>query len=296
MWASIVLSIAAFAGLTAARISGIAAPSVIVANQNFTVTILTENYIQSVKDISAAFALSPNAADGFLGVDYLGSFYLGPSKSNVITNLTLEVTAPSTNNAKFLTAAITSLYGASNGPVTEQFSVPITFGDEVSDEMNSSFERLSICSTATAPDSTTTASSSLPSNPSNPTATPSCTFPTMTNTLIQLSLVRADALINNIVQSDNQTGRQNLGELNGILGDVTRAVLPSGQSCNNEPTGTWPPLSPAGSQIRAIQILRDAESGLNVLRGAVIECNKSTAVSVLCRVLRLVDYLDSFYA
>ncbi|SMQ54170.1 unnamed protein product [Zymoseptoria tritici ST99CH_3D7] len=282
------LSIVALCHLATARISGIAAPSVIAPDSTFNVTILTENYIQSVKDISASFALSSTAADGFLGVEYLGSFYLGPKNSNILTNITLEVTAPSTTNAKFLTAAITSLYGASNGPVTEQFSVPITFGDETSDETTVSRDRSNICSTAAAP-----ASSSA--SAIGPRATPSCTFPTMTNTLIQLSLVRAEGLINNIIQNDNRTGTQNLGELNGVLGDVTRAVLPSGQSCNNEPTGPWPPLSPADSQARAVQILRDAEGGLNALQGAVLECDKATAVSALCRVLHLVDYLDTYY-
>jgi hypothetical protein len=285
MWTTTILSLAAICGLATARISGIAAPAVIAPNSTFTITILTENYIQSVKDISAAFALSPIATDGYLGVDYLGSFYLGPDKSNILTNLTFEVTAPATANAKFLTAAINSLYGASNSPVTETFSVPVSIGEETSGELNSSRDRSNICSSGVVSRSPT----------AEPSTDPSCTFPTETTNLIQLSLVRAEALINSIVQNNNQTGRQNLGELNGVLGDVTRAVVPNGQSCNNAPTGPWPPLSPTDSQNRAIAILRDAENGLNELQQDVIECDKAAAVSSVCRVLHLVDYLDTYY-
>lgn len=71
----------AIAGAASARIVGLAAPKVIAVNETFTVTLLTENYIQSVKDLVAALSLSPRAdADGFIGTEYLGSFYLGPGK------------------------------------------------------------------------------------------------------------------------------------------------------------------------------------------------------------------------
>ncbi|KAF2217127.1 hypothetical protein CERZMDRAFT_4835, partial [Cercospora zeae-maydis SCOH1-5] len=125
----------ALAGAASARIVGLAAPKVIVANETFTVTLLTENYIQSVKDLVAAFALTPRAdADGYIGTEYLGSFYLGPDKSNVLTNITFEVTAPATNIGNYLNGVVTSLYGVSNGATTIQWTVPVTYGDEVSSE------------------------------------------------------------------------------------------------------------------------------------------------------------------
>ena len=80
MWSQIIPALALL-GVASGRIVGLAAPKVIVANETFTVTLITENYIQSVKDLVAAFALTPRVdLDGFIGTEYLGSYYLGPGK------------------------------------------------------------------------------------------------------------------------------------------------------------------------------------------------------------------------
>ena len=68
-------------GAVSARIVGIAAPSTIAPNSNFTITIITENYIQSVLDISAIFGLTQHPSPGSIG-NYLTSTYLGPCKKN----------------------------------------------------------------------------------------------------------------------------------------------------------------------------------------------------------------------
>lgn len=80
MWSGF-LALAALSSITLARIEGISAPKTIVANQDFEVTLITGNYIQSVKDLVAAFALTPRVDHGgFIGSEYLGSFFLGPGK------------------------------------------------------------------------------------------------------------------------------------------------------------------------------------------------------------------------
>ncbi|GIZ41478.1 hypothetical protein CKM354_000478100 [Cercospora kikuchii] len=290
----------AIAGAASARIVGLAAPKVIAVNETFTVTLLTENYIQSVKDLVAAFALSPRAdADGFIGTEYLGSFYLGPDKSNVLTNITFEVTAPATNVGQYLNGVVTSLYGASNGATTIQWSVPITYGDEVSTEQVHSIEGNNVCSssTPTDPGSNTTTTAPPSTDPTSPPVTGNC-FPTSTQTLIQSSLVYSNALIDSIVQSNNQTGRQNLGQLNGFLGDVSAAVGVGrgGESCNNPPPPAWPPLSPGDSQVRAISILRNVQDALQAEQGAILQCNEAQTKSIQCQVLRLVDNLDNYYS
>ena len=70
----------AFLQAATARIVGLAGPSQITPGSTIDVTLITENYIQSVADISAAFALSPNNFPGALGFDFLGDFFIGPSK------------------------------------------------------------------------------------------------------------------------------------------------------------------------------------------------------------------------
>lgn len=289
----------ALVGAATARIVGLAAPATIAPNSNITLTLITENYIQSVKDLSTAFALSPQSTSGFLGTQYLGSFYLGPEKSNVLTNLTFTVTTPSDiSSVKYITGAVNSLYGASNGPATYQFNVPTTPGDQTSEKLNSDVGGINgNCFASTPSDPSPPDDNST--NPNPPAAGGPCeTFPTQTQTLIQNALIRADAWIGSIAQGNNQTGRQNQGELNGALGDVFRAIdvnRKGEQACNNPPPPAQPPLSPGDAQVRAIQILRDAESALQVLQAEVIQCDASGAFDVVCQVLRLVENLDTYY-
>lgn len=75
-----ILSSLALLGAASARIVGITAPSSIAPGSNFTITIITENYIQAVTDLTAAFGLYPQVYPDTLG-NYLGSTYLGPGRS-----------------------------------------------------------------------------------------------------------------------------------------------------------------------------------------------------------------------
>jgi hypothetical protein len=134
----------ASAALASARINGIQAPATLEPNKPFELTILTENYIQSVADISVAwgFSLAPGYP-GTLG-SFISSEYLGPSKSNTLQNITLTVQAPEGLSGEayagkdlLLTAAVYSLYGASSGPVVQAFNVTVKAGEKTEGEVTS---------------------------------------------------------------------------------------------------------------------------------------------------------------
>ena len=74
---STLLPAALAAGLATARIVGVAAPSQLAPGADFELTLITENYIQTVVDVSAAVGLSSVVYPDTLG-SYIGSFYLGP--------------------------------------------------------------------------------------------------------------------------------------------------------------------------------------------------------------------------
>jgi hypothetical protein len=83
------------ASAASARIIGIAAPSTIAPNSTFSLTLLVENYIQAVADVSVAWGFSP--VPGYpdsLGTLGSGSGYLGPAKSNTRTNVTVAAKTP----------------------------------------------------------------------------------------------------------------------------------------------------------------------------------------------------------
>lgn len=123
-----------------ARIIGIEAPSTLAPNSTFNLTLLTENYIQSVADISVAWGYS--LAPGYpttLGA-FTQSSYLGPNKSNTLENITIQATVPAAldsdvyNGSLILSAGVYSLYGASSGPVVTGFNVTVHVGEETSEE------------------------------------------------------------------------------------------------------------------------------------------------------------------
>ncbi|KAJ4299539.1 hypothetical protein N0V90_004785 [Kalmusia sp. IMI 367209] len=140
MRASTVFSGLATATLASARLTGLAAPSTLAPSQPFTLTLITENYIQTVADISIAWGYAP--APGFphsLG-SFANSSYLGPTKSNQLKNVTIETTAPAeleqwAGKEVVLAGSLFSLYGASGGPSVTNFNVTVSIGDETSDDV-----------------------------------------------------------------------------------------------------------------------------------------------------------------
>ncbi len=120
-----------------ARIVGLAAPAAIAAGQPFTVSLLTENYIQSVYDVAAAFGITPGSGfPGSLG-NVIGSNYLGPDDSNTIEqlNFTVSIDKSTVAGPATLSASVFSLYGASSGPTLVPFNVSVIVGDTTSTEI-----------------------------------------------------------------------------------------------------------------------------------------------------------------
>ncbi|KAF2119530.1 hypothetical protein BDV96DRAFT_642549 [Lophiotrema nucula] len=125
----------ATATLTAARIIGIAAPATLGVNSTFPLTLITEDYIQAVYDVSVAWGFS--AAPGHLyslGED-TQSAYLGPSKSNILTNITIDAKTPENLDSLggkpekvVLAASLFSLYGVSQGPTVANFNITVNVG------------------------------------------------------------------------------------------------------------------------------------------------------------------------
>ncbi|KAF6826312.1 hypothetical protein CMUS01_09496 [Colletotrichum musicola] len=122
--------------LASARIYGIALPETVKAGDQVNTIIETQNYIQSVQDIAIAFGIAPEAS-AFPGTlqNVMGSFYLGPEKSNILDNITETVTIPADLAAgKYVVSAgLFSLYGASSGPTISNYNVTVTVGDVTSD-------------------------------------------------------------------------------------------------------------------------------------------------------------------
>ncbi|KAL0941676.1 uncharacterized protein CTRU02_204439 [Colletotrichum truncatum] len=137
---SLVAAASLFAAANA-RIYGIAFPETVKAGDQVNAIVETENYIQSVQDIAIAFGIAPEATayPGTLST-VLGSFYLGPEKSNILENITETVTIPADLVAgKYVVAAgLYSLYGASSGPTLTNYNVTITVSNSTSQNYVSS--------------------------------------------------------------------------------------------------------------------------------------------------------------
>lgn len=128
------------AALASARLVGIAAPATIAPSQPFELHLLTENYIQSVADVSIAWGFS--LAPGYpltLG-SFTNSSYLGPSLSNQLENVTIDAVAPAgleqwAGQEVVLAGSLFSLYGASGTPSVTNFNVTVAVGNETSSEI-----------------------------------------------------------------------------------------------------------------------------------------------------------------
>ncbi|KAF2644404.1 hypothetical protein P280DRAFT_513884 [Massarina eburnea CBS 473.64] len=142
MRASTLLTAATTAAVASARLVGISTPATLVASQPYTITLLTENYIQSVADVAVAWGYSTpaNAYPRSLGSS-TSSSYLGPDKSNQVENVTVQATAPadlaSLGDKAVLSVSLWSLYGASGGPAVNTWNVTVNVGDKVEGEVTS---------------------------------------------------------------------------------------------------------------------------------------------------------------
>lgn len=137
---SLKLSLLSLITLSQARIIGISAPSTVAPGVPFTISVLTQNYIQTVYDVAIGFGISAGAGyPGTLG-NVLATEYLGPDKSNVITplNFTVSVSESFAKGEATIAASLMSLYGASSAPTLGEWNVTVTVGDATSEEYISS--------------------------------------------------------------------------------------------------------------------------------------------------------------
>ncbi|KUJ22884.1 uncharacterized protein LY89DRAFT_540464, partial [Mollisia scopiformis] len=113
---------------TSAIITGVEAPSTVYAYNPFTVTLTTADYIQSVYDVAVAFGVAPGAGYPESLGNVMSTAYLGPSKSNILTPITFDVTLPSgTQNGPYtLSAEVFSLFGAAYSGSVSSFNTTIT--------------------------------------------------------------------------------------------------------------------------------------------------------------------------
>jgi hypothetical protein len=122
--------------LASARIIGLSTPSILTPSSPFNITLLTENYIQSVSDIAVAWGFQTPTAAYPKGYPFtLGSFgnssYLGPKNSNTLKNVTIEAVVPEDlveGQDQVFGVAVMSLYGASGGPLTQGWNVTVKIG------------------------------------------------------------------------------------------------------------------------------------------------------------------------
>ena len=112
---------------SSAIITGVTAPSTVYAYNPFTVTLTTANYIQSVYDVAVAFGVAPGAGSPDSLGNIMSSAFLGPSKSNILTPITFDVTLPAGtgNGENVVTVAVYSLFGAGYAPTMTEFNTTI---------------------------------------------------------------------------------------------------------------------------------------------------------------------------
>ncbi|KAL8828294.1 MAG: hypothetical protein Q9191_002668 [Dirinaria sp. TL-2023a] len=127
-----------------AIITGIAVPSTIARNSTIPVTIITADYIQSVEDVAIAFGLTaagPNVlANESMGSTLLNSLYLGPTKSNILDNISTSVDIPEEvqSGQAVFNGVLYSLVGALYEPILKNFSVQVTVGSQTSQTLTAS--------------------------------------------------------------------------------------------------------------------------------------------------------------
>ncbi|KAK7553672.1 hypothetical protein IWX49DRAFT_221460 [Phyllosticta citricarpa] len=131
---------ASLLGLSSARLVGVKVPSVIAPGELISVNMTSENYIQSVQDISVAFGLAPDASYGYSLGSVVGSQYLGPGNSNKPEDVPILIFLPkdAPTGEQIFGASLYSLYGASSSPVVSNFNVTVTVGNETSSDYVSS--------------------------------------------------------------------------------------------------------------------------------------------------------------
>ncbi|KAK0943812.1 hypothetical protein LTR29_004576 [Friedmanniomyces endolithicus] len=281
------LSILAAASAVSARIGGIAAPESIAAGSDFSITIITENYIQSVLDISAAFGLTTKVYPDSLG-QYLTSVYLGPTQSNIRTNISVPASVPSSYNVGstyHLIAAITSLYGAGHSPTTILFDLAVTVSNATSSSLIATFDGVDSCASST-PSVTTSTTASVTASTAAATSTSTSGSGSFLNIndLIQGLQTGLNSLITDILRSDTAIAEEDYNTLSPLFDQLLHFAAPSG-ICSGSAT------SEALNESEAIQLIQTIQSTLSLVALDVINGNSVSALLNACTAQS--DYLNS---
>ncbi|KAK0254663.1 hypothetical protein LTR91_012592 [Friedmanniomyces endolithicus] len=281
------LSVLAAATAVSARIGGIAAPESIAAGSDFTITIITENYIQAVLDISAAFGLTTKVYPDSLG-PYLTSVYLGPTQSNIRTNISVPASVPSSYNVGstyHLIAAITSLYGAGHSPTTTLFDLAVTVSNATSSSLIATFDGIDSCASST-PSATTSTTASVTASTAAATSTSTSGSGSFLNIndLIQGLQTGLNSLITDILRSDTAIAEEDYNTLSPLFDQLLHFAAPSGV-CSGSAT------SEALNESEAIQLIQTIQSTLSLVALDVINGNSVSALLDACTAQS--DYLNS---
>ncbi|KAK0817392.1 hypothetical protein LTR75_003131 [Friedmanniomyces endolithicus] len=281
------LSVLAAATAVSARIGGIAAPESIAAGSDFTITIITENYIQAVLDISAAFGLTTKVYPDSLG-PYLTSVYLGPTQSNIRTNISVPASVPSSYNVGstyHLIAAITSLYGAGHSPTTTLFDLAVTVSNATSSSLIATFDGIDSCASST-PSATTSTTASVTASTAAATSTSTSASGSFLNIndLIQGLQTGLNSLITDILRSDTAIAEEDYNTLSPLFDQLLHFAAPSGV-CSGSAT------SEALNESEAIQLIQTIQSTLSLVALDVINGNSVSALLDACTAQS--DYLNS---
>ncbi|KAK0276335.1 hypothetical protein LTR35_010660 [Friedmanniomyces endolithicus] len=281
------LSVLAAATAVSARIGGIAAPESIAAGSDFTITIITENYIQAVLDISAAFGLTTKVYPDSLE-PYLTSVYLGPTQSNIRTNISVPASVPSSYNVGstyHLIAAITSLYGAGHSPTTTLFDLAVTVSNATSSSLIATFDGIDSCASST-PSATTSTTASVTASTAAATSTSTSGSGSFLNIndLIQGIQTGLNSLITDILRSDTAIAEEDYNTLSPLFDQLLHFAAPSGV-CSGSAT------SEALNESEAIQLIQTIQSTLSLVALDVINGNSVSALLNACTAQS--DYLNS---
>ncbi|KAF1955061.1 hypothetical protein CC80DRAFT_493403 [Byssothecium circinans] len=131
---------ALLAPLSTAILTGISVPATLAPSAPYTITLLSENYIQAVADVAVAwgYATPASAYPRTLG-GYTSSSYLGPDKSNQLENVTVETTAPAElgnlGTEAVVSVSLFSLFGKGGTPSVQTWNVTVGVGESVSGEV-----------------------------------------------------------------------------------------------------------------------------------------------------------------
>ncbi|KAK1082037.1 hypothetical protein LTR33_004209 [Friedmanniomyces endolithicus] len=282
-----VLSVLAAASAVSARIAGIAAPESIAAGSDFSITIITESYIQAVLDLSAAFGLTTKVYPDSLG-PYLTSVYLGPTQSNIRTNISVPASVPSSYNVGstyHLIAAITSLYGAGHSPTTTLFDLAVTVSNATSSSLIATFDGIDSCASST-PSATTSTTASVAASTAAATSTSTSGSGSFLNIndLIQGLQTGLNSLITDILRSDTAIAEEDYNTLSPLFDQLLHFAAPSGV-CSGSAT------SEALNESEAIQLIQTIQSTLSLVALDVINGNSVSALLNACTAQS--DYLNS---